>query len=138
MKMATTLKKPAAKKPTEWQEVGQRFEVLGTDLRRHFVKIGKDAAAQREALQNAVEALVKDIEKVFLAAGETLRVPVLRKDVAKIGEAVRTAVQDTVRTADAHRAAAGPRLHAATKPATAQRPAAKPATHKGTKAKHPA
>ena len=136
--MATTLKKPALKKPTEWQEVSQRFETLSTDLRRHFAKIGKDATAQREALLKAVEALVKDIEKMFVAAGETLRDPVLRKDIAKIGEAVRTAVQETVHGADEHNVehALGVTAHAAKKPATGKHPAAKPAPRTTVKAKH--
>src|SRR6478609_4194984 len=98
--MTTTLKKPAPKKPSEWHQVGQRFEALGADLRKHFARIGQDAAEQRTALEKAVEALVKDIEKMFLAAGDTLRDPVLRKDIAKIGEAVRNAMQDTARAAD--------------------------------------
>ena len=131
--MTTTVKKAVARKrPTEWQEVGQRFEALGTDLRRHFAKVGQDAATQRDALEKSVEALVKDIEKMFLAAGQTLRDPVLRKDVAKIGEAVRHAVHETVRAGDKPRADHAHGQKAGTKPAA--KPVHKPAT---AKAKHP-
>jgi hypothetical protein len=135
--MATTLKRSAVKPPVEWREVGERFEALGTDLRRHFAQVGKDTATQRAALEKAVEALVKDIEKMFVAAGETMRDPVLRKDVVQIGRAMRAAVRDTVRATDVRpgRTVVGAAKPAAKKAAAAgKRPARKPAARKPTHA----
>ena len=134
--MATTKLAPRqAKSPTEWQFVGKQVEVLRRDVRNHFDRIGSDAAAQRTAIEDALRNLSKDVEKVFTAAGQTLRDPALRKDVSAIAEAIRKALQDTVdHVAAANKKAAKPAL----KSAATRRTAAKTTTTKVVAAKRPA
>ena len=123
----TTTKAAPGKVPTEWQLVGKRVEVLLKDLRRHFDQIGSDATAQRAAIEDALRGLAKDVEDLFAATGDTLRDPKLRKDIAAIAAAMRSALQGAVDHAGAvqHTAAKPARRAVANGRATVKRVAPK-------------
>jgi hypothetical protein len=82
-----------------WHEVEGRFESLGNDLREHFDKVGKEAAAERAGVEESIRSLLAALDDGFGAAGKTVRDAKLRKDLSKIATAVREALITTLEDA---------------------------------------
>jgi hypothetical protein len=112
--------------------VAKQFKVLRADLSKHFDEIGEDATAQREAIEQGMRDLLKDIERAFSAATATVRDPVVRKDIVAILEALRgeiTTAIDSAMTRRPVRRPASKTAHKSTSRATAHRPVRHTAHH---------
>lgn len=79
-----------------WEQVGEKFESIGTHLRRRFDEASEDAAADRAAFEKALRALLSAVEDTLAAAGKTARDPALRKDLAELAVSVREALLATI------------------------------------------
>jgi hypothetical protein len=78
-----------------WEQVGKKFEAIGTQLRRRFDEASEDAGADRAAFEKALQALLSSIEDTFEAAGKAARDPVLRKELTELAASVREALLAT-------------------------------------------
>lgn len=122
-----------------WEQVGKKFEEVGTQLRRRIDVANESAAADRVAFEKVVHASLTALDDSVEAASRIVRDPALRKDLAELAVAVRAAMHATLEGAREHvRAAtnvkpakqlkaagrkAVARKHATTKP-TAKKPTA--------------
>jgi hypothetical protein len=77
---------------TSWEQVSASFDRLGTHIRSRFEQAGADVAADRAAVEDAMQALVSAIEDAFGSAGNLVRDPVLRKDLTALAVSVRRAL----------------------------------------------
>ena len=127
MPASTTPSRKIASKSAVKGSVAKEFKVLRTDLRRHFDEIPEDATAQRDAIEQGMRDLVKDIERAFNAATATVRDPAVRKDIVAVLEALRGEIVKTVDGAVSRRPG---RLTAKAPHKTAARTPARPATRK--------
>jgi hypothetical protein len=91
--MTATTKR--TEKANEWAEVTKALEVLRKDLRRDMKKIESAATADREKLERSLRGIVDVLDQGFTAASKTVLDPQLRKDIAGVGKAIRTALRKT-------------------------------------------
>jgi hypothetical protein len=82
-----------------WEQVGEKFEVLGTHLRSHFDEVSAEATAERAAFEKSIRGLLASLEDGFGAAGKAVREPVLRQDVTDVAVSVREALLATFESA---------------------------------------
>lgn len=82
-----------------WEQVGTTFDSLTAHLRRRFDEVGADAAADREAFEKSLRALLTSLEETLSSAGSLVRDPVLRRDLTKLAKSVRKALVETFETA---------------------------------------
>ena len=78
-----------------WETVGERFESLGTHLRKHFDEVSADATAEGVAFEKSVRGLLSALEDGFSAARDAVRDPMLRDDVTGVAASVREALLST-------------------------------------------
>ncbi len=138
---------------TSWEQVGKKFEAVGTQLRRRIDEANESAAADRAAFEKVVHTLLTSLDDSIEAASRVVRDPVLRTELTELAAAVRAAMQATIEEAreqllkatnkatslkpgKARKAAARPKA-AARKPA-ATKPVAKAAARKPAGSKRPA
>ncbi len=76
----------------KWEQVSDRFELLGDHLRSHFEQVGTQSAEERKAVEHALRLLGSTVEDSFTATGRVVRDPALRKDLAELATAVRDAL----------------------------------------------
>lgn len=84
-----------AAKSKSWEQVGERFESLGTHLRGHFDEVSADASTERAAFERSVRGLLSALEDGFTAARKVVRDPTLRQDVTDVAVSVREALLAT-------------------------------------------
>lgn len=85
--------------PKSWEQVGAKFEVIGTRLRDRLDQVSADAAADRAALERAIQALVAAVEDTITAAGKVVADAELRQDITAFAASVREALLGTVERA---------------------------------------
>jgi hypothetical protein len=91
--MTATVKHTA--KANEWAEVTRALEVVRKDLRRDVKKLESAATIDREKLEKSLRGIVDILDQGFAAASKTVRDPQLRRDIAGVGKAIRTALRKT-------------------------------------------
>ncbi|WAX57653.1 hypothetical protein M6B22_02525 [Jatrophihabitans cynanchi] len=79
-----------------WDQVSANLDRLGTDVRNRFEQAGADVTAERAAVEAAVQSLIAAIEDAFGTAGDVVRDPVLRKDLAAVAASMRHALVGTL------------------------------------------
>jgi hypothetical protein len=84
---------------TSWEQVGAKFDVIGTRLRHRLDQVSADAAADRAALEQAMQALVAAVEDTVTAAGKLVADAELRQDITAFAASVREALLGTVERA---------------------------------------
>lgn len=82
-----------------WEQVGAKFESLGTHLRSRFDEVGADASADRAAFEESVRRLLSALEETLGAAGKVVRDPVVRKDLTALAASLRKALMATFESA---------------------------------------
>lgn len=83
----------------EWEQVGAKFDKLGTHLRSRVEKVGEEASADRAAFEQSARALLSALEDTLGAAGKVVRDPVLRKDLTALATSLRKALVATFENA---------------------------------------
>lgn len=112
-----------------WEQVGKKFDSLGTQLRARLEEASKDAAADRVALEKAFKSLLSALEDTINAATKVVTDPAVRKEFTELAASMRTALLDALETFRAQSLTATRRRAAAG--GTALRRVAKPAERKG-------
>lgn len=127
-----------------WEQVGKRFDSLSSHLRSRFDEVGADAAADRAAFEESLRTLMSALEETLSAAGNVVRDPVLRHDLAELAASLRGAIVTTFETAGEQvrerlvapvRRVRGNGAHPHVSARSTAKPAAKPAAKKATGAK---
>jgi len=85
-----------------WDEVGERFgewgRMLGQRYRKRGEELGPTAEEDRKKLDEAVQAVTRQLDQAFTSLGDTLRDPEAKqslKDAAKaVGDAVSTTLTE--------------------------------------------
>ena len=95
--MTTTVKRTG--RTTEWTEVSKALELVRKDLRRDVKKLETQATTEREQIEKSLRGIVDVLEEGFTTAAKAVRDPQLRKDIADVGKAIRTALKTTPRYA---------------------------------------
>lgn len=111
-----------------WEMVGKKFESIGTHLRGRFDEVSKDAAADRAALEKALQALLSAIEDTLATAGKAATDPVLRTELTALAASMREAL---LATFDAKREQLSAAAHGRPAVTEANRPPATKATARG-------
>jgi len=102
-----------------WEQVGKKFEAVGTQLRRRIDEANESAEADRAAFEKVMHTLLTSLDDSIEAASLIVRDPVLRKDLTDLAAAVRAAMQATIEEAREELLAA---TNKATKKATSLKP----------------
>ena len=123
-----------------WQEVGKKFDTLGTHLRARLDEAGKGATADRAALEKTFKALLTAVEDSLDAASKVVTDPSLRREFTELATSMRDALLDALETFRAQTlTAARRRVHAGgtalrrvnpPKKGTAKRAPAQPVAHR--------
>jgi hypothetical protein len=75
-----------------WRQVGEQFDTLGTQLRKHFDEVSAEATTERAAFEKALRALLSALEDGFGTAGKAVRDPALRENLNELSASLREAL----------------------------------------------
>ncbi len=75
-----------------WEEVGDRFSALATDLRARLRAVGAPVLAQRKEVVRSVTAWASAMQDALRAVGRSVRDPIVRDDVTRTVASMRNAV----------------------------------------------
>lgn len=78
--------------PDAWQDVAERFETFGKHVRRHFASGSAASDADRLQLEKSAKALVSAVEDTLAAATGVIKDTKVRDDLAKLADAIRSAL----------------------------------------------
>ncbi|HZD80900.1 MAG TPA: hypothetical protein VE646_12790 [Actinomycetota bacterium] len=84
-----------------WDEVGERFAEWGRQLSARYREKERERAApsvaeDRRKLEEAAQAVVRQLDLAFTSLGETLRDPQAKQSLSEAGRAFREALSTTV------------------------------------------
>lgn len=111
-----------------WSDVGDHFEKLGGELRRHVVDTGKSMTSrERDGMRNGLEMVRRNLEAGFRSLERTVQDPNVRTEIGGVVTALRAALSSTFAEAEDYLRQQAPavRRPAAKKAAPAKKAAAK-------------
>jgi hypothetical protein len=81
----------------KWDEVGERFGLLGRQLKDRFDANAAFGSDEREKANEALKHLGDVLDAGFTTLGDTLRDPVVRDDLKSTGTSIADAISATLR-----------------------------------------
>jgi hypothetical protein len=82
-----------------WDQVGERFVALGTQMRKRADQMSKGATVDRAAFERSVRDMYAALEDGFGLAGKAVRDPKIRRELSNVAQSVREALSATVESA---------------------------------------
>jgi hypothetical protein len=89
----------AANSKDAWKEVGDRFgewsKVLGERYRKRGEELGASSDEDKRKLEEAVNAVTRQIDQAFTSLGDTLRDPEAKQRLKEAGKSLGSALTTT-------------------------------------------